>query len=42
MTEDLRRFEQALPFFQKYAWYEFDPLLIAARDVTAFQDSIEP
>ena len=36
-TEDLRRFEQALPFFQKYAkQYDFDHLLIAAQ---AYQES---
>lgn len=36
-TEDLRRFRQALPYFQKYArQYEFDYLLIAAQ---AYQES---
>lgn len=36
-TEDLRRFKQALPFFQKYArQYQFDYLLIAAQ---AYQES---
>ncbi len=36
-TEDLRRFQEALPFFQKYAkQYDFDHLLIAAQ---AYQES---
>jgi membrane-bound lytic murein transglycosylase MltF len=36
-TEDLRRFNQALPFFQKYAkQYDFDYMLIAAQ---AYQES---
>jgi membrane-bound lytic murein transglycosylase MltF len=36
-TEDLRRFQAALPFFQKYAkQYDFDYLLIAAQ---AYQES---
>jgi membrane-bound lytic murein transglycosylase MltF len=36
-TEDLRRFKQALPFFQKYAkQYDFDYMLIAAQ---AYQES---
>jgi membrane-bound lytic murein transglycosylase MltF len=36
-TEDLRRFRQALPYFQKYArQYRFDHLLIAAQ---AYQES---
>ncbi len=36
-TEDLRRFKEALPYFQKYAkQYRFDHLLIAAQ---AYQES---
>jgi membrane-bound lytic murein transglycosylase MltF len=36
-TEDLRRFKEALPYFQKYAkQYQFDHLLIAAQ---AYQES---
>jgi membrane-bound lytic murein transglycosylase MltF len=36
-TEDLRRFQEALPFFEKYAkQYDFDYLLIAAQ---AYQES---
>jgi membrane-bound lytic murein transglycosylase MltF len=37
MTEDLQRFQEALPIFQKYAkQYDFDHLLIAAQ---AYQES---
>jgi membrane-bound lytic murein transglycosylase MltF len=36
-TEDMRRFQEALPFFEKYAkQYDFDHLLIAAQ---AYQES---